>query len=220
MAQRNKKDKQPPGPPSKPIDLKVQLAGFGPMGALQVLDPVQRPYWAVVEFPRTSVSVKGTAQASFLSPGMYLRLHGVVADEKKGTLADDVTTVTVFTPRSENSLGIVPYETPEGEEADKAKAGELEFSGQLVSLKKGKFQLQAGNVVVSGKLAEELSVKLNLGDLTVVPLGTELHVRGQLFEPDRIVCDLVETTLAEPLGQPAKKKRTRPSSKGKKAEQE
>lgn len=210
-AQRNKKDKPPGGLPSKPIDMKVQFVGFGPMETLQVVDQEQRQYLARVEFPRTSVSVRGQADVSFLAPGMYVRFRGAIADEKKGLLAEELTELTVFTPRSENALGVEPARDEE------EKAGELEFSGQIISLKKGKFQVQAGEAVVSGKLADEIKVKLNLGDISVVPFGSELHIRGQLFEPDRIVCDVVETTLPESVGQPGKKKRTRPPAKGKKS---
>lgn len=213
LAQRNKKD-QPPGQPSKPFDMKVQLAGYGPMNTLQVVDQDQRQYLARVEYPRTSVSVKGEADASFLGPGMAVRFRGSIADEKKGTLADEVGEMTVFTPRTENAFGVEPYR------GDDEKPGELEFSAQLLSLKKGKFQAQAGECVVSGKLADDVKVKLHLADLTVVPFGAELHVRGQLFEPNQVVCDVVEATLPEPVGQTTKKKRPRPPAKGKRAAKE
>lgn len=211
-AQRQKKD-QPP--PSQPVDWKVQLVGFGPKDSLQVIDAEERRFLARVEFPRTSVSVRGKADASFLAAGMYIRFRGAIADEKKGLLKDEVAELTVFTPRTENAVGV---ETYRGE--DEAPAGTLEIAGQLTGLKKGKIQVQAGDATVNGKLADDVKVEINVGDLSIVAPGSELHIRGQLFEDNHIVCDLVEATLPEMSGPPAKKKRGRAPAKNKRGDAE
>lgn len=200
---RRDRDQGPPQPPM-PADVSGQLSGFD--GALvQFVDAQEQVYLAKLDPGRTSVIVSGTADVTFLRPGLVVRFTAPLDD--KGNGLEELAELTLITPGPTTAPGV-------SSENAQDPRGPYDVIGQIRSLKKNKLVVVAGEVQVTVALAEEPKIEVKVSDVSWASVGDAVTVKGLYAGPGQIVADLIEVKLREPLtGGKKKKKRSPPPSK-------
>lgn len=199
-AQRRRDREQQPPPQPMPADVTGQLTGFD--GALvQFVDAQEQVYLAKIDPGRTSVIVSGTADLSFLRPGLVVRFTAPL--DEKGNGVEDLAELTLITPGPTTTPGV-------SSENAQDPRGPYDVIGQIRSLKKNKLVVVAGEAQVTVVLAEEPKVEIKVSDVSWASPGDAVAVKGRYAGPGQIVADLVEVKLREPLSAGKKKKKRAP----------
>jgi hypothetical protein len=129
----------PPGgaPQGPPLDVKGTIEAIQ-MAAMTVTTDANVKMM-VQPAPTCKIEVKGTAEAGFLAPGMYVSFSADV-DKKKGATTEKVSKLTLFMPNPDKKPGVT---APGG--GDGGKGGppveKLEVAGQITSVKNGSLSL-------------------------------------------------------------------------------
>ncbi len=149
------------------------------------------------------ISFTANAEVSFLRPGMYVQLSGVV--NKKGQLAEPVSSLLIYTPQNRTDMGVYP-ENAGGEAAnplaglfmpDEPESNEqpakgkgvkrvvedqpYRIGGVLSSLKGERFTVSAGGVQIKGELSEKVKVRVSTSNLAFAQLGDKVEMEGWYY---------------------------------------
>jgi hypothetical protein len=151
------------------------------------------------------VQVTGTADRSFLQPGLFVKFSGEM--DAKGVLQDELKELEIFTPKGKNVTGIFPP----GSDAtvkplNRFEPGKYDFRGRVMSYKDGELVVVASKKITS-KVAMGAEIKVNVQDLSFASVNDELKIRGWNYErnipkqgrPGQAVAKVIEVTLAKPL---------------------
>lgn len=173
----------------KDTEFEGQLKGMIPQQNLLVgVGATQQPVYILVKPGVTRTHVSGMADTSVLKPKLYVRFTANVAED--GTIAEPLKEIEVMTPYAPGQWPAVV-------------AGEGEVAGQITGYsKEGEIKvriLAQGDTIkmVSGKVDENASVKLEISDLSIARPGSKLHVRGKEYEPTKIIAEHVTVELVE-----------------------
>lgn len=166
----------------------------------------------------TTIRVTGDAEPEWLRPGSYVKFTGDI--DKKGSVQKDIDEIEIITAGDKGSLGLfTPAEgdTP-GKVVRNAVSGTYVIKGRLTKNQDGRILVLAGSRQVTGRLGEELAVKLNVDDHTLAQAGDTVKVKAWYFEktrpvsafnqPGRAIAEEVTITLARPLAYTGKKARS------------
>jgi len=180
--------------------LKGQLVAARP-GMIHWTDSSDKPFYVKI-LPTTYVQVLGQADPDFLRPGLLVRFSGEI--QGRGTMAEPIEELTIFTPREGYVIGIYN----DGDDPTRTDGPKL-VAGRLKSIKNGKLIVVAGDQQVKAELAEEPTIKVDINDYSLAATGDEITVSGLGFEQDKIEATGIEIQLTERLTS-GKKKRPRP----------
>jgi hypothetical protein len=162
--------------------------------------------WLVEIKPeQTKIVITGTAEPAFLRTGLHVRFEGEI-DEKRNLQAD-ITELEVFTPQGKNGLGLFSDNSPTAKPIGKAAAGKYQIRAKVIGLKDHEITLAAGSKKLSGKVADDVAVKVASEDLTNVHDGDGVSVTGwynpankaAAGKPGQAVAEELTITLAKPL---------------------
>jgi hypothetical protein len=129
----------PPGgvPQGPPLDFKGTIDAIQ-MAAMSITSDASVKM-VVQPAPNCKIEVKGSAEAGFLSPGMYVSLSAEI-DKKKGSTTEKVAKLTLFMPSPDKMPGV---NSPGGGEGGKGgpPVERLDVAGQITSIKNGTLSL-------------------------------------------------------------------------------
>ena len=164
-----------------------------------------------------SITLTGTAEPSWLRPGMPVRLTARL--NKRRQAVEPITEISVITPREGYRMGIFPEEglgaggfgfEEDGEKRPAAAGITCLVNGRLTGFKNGEIAVAAGGAPVRGKLAEEATIKVDVADISFARPGDKVHVEGFYFQKGQAIVTLVEIEAAEPFTGPEPKKKPAP----------
>ncbi|MCA9265315.1 MAG: hypothetical protein KDA60_15750 [Planctomycetales bacterium] len=202
---------------------KGELMDFRP-GFLQVKDKEENVWILKVEAKPEDIVVEGTAEASWLQPGMFVRFTAQLS--KKGQAEAPIEKLTVYTPRPDYVTGVIeepnegaPFvfgEEPAAEKKKTPNASSYLVAGQLVRVNGNEILVNANGPRVTATIAAEPEIDVELlGDYSMVRKGDTVSFKGRAFQLGQAVVDKVEVKATEPFKAaeqpepPAKKKRSR-----------
>jgi len=188
-------------------DVKGKIVDMNPnTGIISMLDAQEQLYMVKVDPKHTSIVVQGTADASYLRPGVFVRFETEL--DKKGAGTADVTAFELYTPKEEFEVGIASKEIGQ-------TSGPVIVAGQIRGLKKKKLTVLAGNDQVTVTVSEEPEVKINTRDLSMVRPLDEIWVKGRYAAQGGILADSIKVDLQPPdeNAPDSKKKRSRSRDK-------
>jgi hypothetical protein len=188
-------------------------------GLLQVKDEEGQAW--LVQMPRNldQVSYVGTAKADWLRPGMWVRFRG--SFNARGQMETPLGELSVFTPRRDDRLGLMPEERfGEGLFGDdkpsargpgaKAEAVPYSVAGRVAGLSRGKMRVAAGPMPLVVDLPDEVRISIDVADVTLARQGDVVEVQGwsSPMAPYRVMARRVTIRSEEPLtGQPESPRR-------------
>jgi hypothetical protein len=220
----------------KPLNVAGTLKGVAP-GVIQV-EASEKEVWLLkVEAKPEDVSFTGSAEKSFLQPGMFLEFRSPV--NKRGMVLEPIASLTVFTPSEARAPGVQADGDlgggggalfNEGKEEKKGEAKEKKApkgkGDDTVYLVRGAISKigRAGDVTVSAagaqvkfNLAEDCKISVEVNELSYVALGDKVTVQGWYIEdqPGQGAASKIEVSAAKPLTSGVKKKPTKPVKEAK-----
>jgi hypothetical protein len=164
--------------------------------------------WLLELRPETTVSIEGEADGSYLRPGLAVELTGSV--NEKLTLDDPIEEIEVFSGKGRSSQGLFsPDESDEDAKPLKnPEVGKYRIRGRVRTVKDGTIVVAAGRFMISGKLGEEVKVKINLDDARKAKFGDKMTVKAwyyditkpnpTLMRPGKALAEEVKITLSDP----------------------
>jgi hypothetical protein len=197
--------------------------------------------WLVqVEARPQDLSFTGSADATFVKPGMWIRFTTKLT--RRGDAQEPIATAEIYTPREGFGVGVYPEGAdaggggeggalfaPAGEEKPKpepkAKVREEDIvyrvGGQVSRISRlGELTINAGGTSVKATLAEDAKISIDVADLSFLRVGDSIEVRGwyPAGTKGRAIANQVTASSAEPLSDPSKKKKPAPAATEKPAE--
>lgn len=193
-------------PDAEVLEEEGTVVGVAPAG-LQMLSKETNTPWVVQITRQSEVKVTGTAEPSFLRPGLPVRFTAEV--DEKGRLQQDLAELEIVTPSGKGAVGVFEVGAEENARpVGKLTAGTYDIRGKVGSLKDGELTVQAGKKIV-GKLADDAKITVNVQDLTYAVPDSEVTVQGFYFKrmapdantqrPGQAMAKMVHVTLAKPL---------------------
>ena len=199
-------------------------------GAILVLGAGGDKWLVSVDPKAKDVSFTGTADVSWVQPGMGVRFTTKL--DKRGKALEPIGSLLVVTLREDYQPG-VQSEAPAAEKGSSdlftepknpkekpvkkkkeplAENQTYTVTGQLTSLKNGKFTVSAAGMTVSGELAEKLKISFDITDFQYLRQGDAIKFSGMAYEEQKSIvwANSLTVTAAEPLVGEAK-----PTKKGK-----
>ncbi|HEV3004725.1 MAG TPA: hypothetical protein VGX78_09695 [Pirellulales bacterium] len=154
-----------------------------------------------------TVEVTGTAETSFLKPGLLVRFHVKL---EKGNVEGDVAALEIVTLSEKVQLGLNHEPVPGKTLKELEKAGPVDYIavGRVKSFKNGLLQVSTGgDKDLKVKLSETAEVKVDVDDLSFASSGDTVEIKGRITQlpfnggevPGRVVADEMKVTLAKPL---------------------
>jgi hypothetical protein len=174
--------------------------------------------WILETGDQTRVTVNGEAERECLRSGMFVQFKGEL--NKKGALQNDVEEVSIVTAEDKSSLGFFAVEDEDrpGKPVRNPTGGEYIVRGKLLTYRDGQFMVLAGSRKLSGKMAGDLKVKLDVDDLSLAQTGDSVKVKAWYYEKTRpvaafnqagrAVAEEITITLSKPLAYTGKKPRS------------
>lgn len=160
-------------------------------GMIQWTDSQDTPCYVKI-LPGTYVQVLGEAEPNFLRPGLLVQFTGTI--QGRGTVAEPIEEITIFTPRDGYSIGVVD------EDGDsKRDDGPKKIAGQLKSIKNGKITVVAGKQTIKAELVEEPTVQIDISDYSLAAPGDEITISGLGLDRTKIEATGIEIQLTEKL---------------------
>jgi hypothetical protein len=174
------------------------------------------------------VSFTGTAEPSFVKPGMWVRFQTKLS--RRGDAAEPIDSVEVFTPREGYQAGVYADAAsggsgnaanlfgddpqPEAKPKTKPKANDEDtvytVAGQVSKISRsGELTINAAGTSVKAKLADEAKVRLDMAVLTFLREGDKIEVSGwhPAGQKGRAIATQVSASAAQPLADNSKKKK-------------
>jgi hypothetical protein len=200
-------------------------------GLIQIRDS-KTEAWLLQIVAETKITIEGEAERDYLRPGLAVQFTGKI--DKKGALQKPLGEIELFSPKGKLSIGLFP----EGDDGPDAKpdrtgsGGTFHIKGKLISFRDGELVVSAGSRKISGQVADEFTVKVNLDDPSVAQNGDTVKVKAWYYDNSKPMPALnrlgkaraeeITITLAKPLAPSVKKNRppekaARPTGKSTKA---
>ncbi len=176
--------------------------------------------WLIQVVPGLSqVRVRGAATPAFLHAGLLVRFSGEIDDA--GVLKHEIKELEVFTPVGRYITGAFINGADENAKPiGKIIAGAYDFRGKVISYQTGGLQIVAGKKI-SGKVAGDAKIALNLQDISLAQADDALKVKGYYFKggepspsknrPGQALGRMIEITLAKPLTMAAQNRPIKPT---------
>lgn len=212
-------------PGSAPIRGTGEILNIRP-GLLQLQAADGEKWLLKLEAPPTRVQVRGTAEPSWLRPGMLVRFSTTL--DNQGNSETPIEQLYVFTPRPEYRIGVFAEvaftsDEPPADEPKRLRrkrgersAGPFLVAGRLASLKEGNIRVNAGRRAIQAKLADNAKIEVDvLGDYSMVRRGDHVDFKGRFYKKGEAVANELTFTTAKAFsGEPQGKPRRRTSSSG------
>jgi hypothetical protein len=190
------------------------------------------------------LSFTGSADASFVKPGMWIRFTSKLT--RTGNAKEPIASAEIYTPREGFGVGVMPEDAGLGgggerggalfaptEEKPKAKAKPepkvrdedvvYRVGGQITRISRlGELTINAGGTSVKAKLTEDAKINVDVADLTFLQAGDKIDIRG--WHPagtkGQGVANQVTASALQPLTDTSKKKKPVPAAAEKPAAEE
>jgi len=172
--------------------------------------------WKIQIDPRArDVAIHGSAEPSFLQPGMFVAFRGVF--DKRGIPQDDVRALRIFTPREDSRLGVMPVaqdkigsllEKTEEKQAKPITTAPFDVAGPLQAVgKEGQITVSVGLMMVQAKLSDKVQIAFELHDLRLMQPGDTVEASGWAHPMQELVlvAQRLTVTSAKPLAAPTGK---------------
>jgi hypothetical protein len=167
--------------------------------------------WLVRLQNDTKTDIEGTAESSYLRPGMTVRFSGKL--DKKFNVELPIKELVIFpTPQSKGGLGIFvgsgtkPVRKPESNK-------KYEIRGKVTQFKGGQIVVTAAGKKIWAELGKDVKIKYISHDLDEAKKGDGVKVSGWYYEQPVIgqrqinaVATSVSITLSKPLAASNEKK--------------
>jgi hypothetical protein len=211
------KGKQP-NVPKTDLNLAGTVKEVG-AGLFQVADDAGELWVVKVEARPMDIRYTGSADGSFLRPGMFVRITSKL--DRRGVTADKVTDWTVFTQSPDTPPGIKAesgrtigpglFVDPKDEKKPKSKTTydpTYEIAGRISKISRTEVTIDAGGTQVRAQLAEMANVSLDLTDLSFLRPGDKVELSGWHVtdEKGRYWATRVTATASSSLSDRAAKK--------------
>jgi hypothetical protein len=164
--------------------------------------------WLLELRPQSTVLIEGEADASYLRPGLAVELTGSVND--KLTLDEPIEQIEVFSGKGRSSQGLFPPDesNEDAKPLRNPEVGKYRIRGRVRTVKDGQLVVAAGRFMISGKLGEEVKVKINLDDASKAKFGDKMMVKAwyydtwkpnpALMRPGKALAENIKITLSDP----------------------
>jgi hypothetical protein len=171
-------DAQGPGwmPPNADMFEKDgKIVGTFPHGIQ--METTRGAKWVIQVLPQQSqVKITGTADPAFLHPGLHIKFSGDIDD--KGVLQSELKELEIFSPAGKNNIGIFPTGSDEkSKPVPRPGAGSYDIRGRVLVYRDGEIVIVAGKKL-TGKVAAEAEIAVNVQDLSFAQPEDELTVKG------------------------------------------
>lgn len=200
-------------------------------GVLQIATGEGDMWLLKLEAKPQDVTFSGTAEKSFLRPGMFVEFRAQVS--KKGVVAEPVANLIVFTPSEGRRPGVDPDSAgggdgglfnepkdekkpdPKAKKSTRLKADDTVYrvAGAISKVgRAGDLTVSAGGRQVRFNLAEDCKISIDINDLSFVSIGDKITVDGWFLKgrPGEGAANKIEVTATNPLTDGSKKKQTKP----------
>lgn len=228
------------GQNAKPMKENVRAAGTikdAGMGMLHVVGAGGDQWLVKLEANPRNVSFVGTAEPSWLQPGLLVRFSGRI--DRRGKLVDPIGMMSVISLREGYQIGIMPeggrgkdgpglFEEPKPEKTPvKKPAGPPEpiailVIGRLTTIKNGKFTIDAGGKQLKGELEEDARISIDVADLSWVRAGDKVELQGWAYPQQKNLVHAQDITItaSTPLASDKKRPPTKEGKEGKEKDKE
>ena len=185
-------------------------------GLLEVKTATGDSWLLKVDARGEKVSVAGTADRSFLRPGMLVRFTAELT--KKGETTEPIKQLAVFTPRPGYGLGLLREPGSDQQNAEppargkrnaRSKlAGTYLVAGRLSGIKNNVLQVSAQRRNVRGELAEDVKIDVDvMGDYSMIRPGDEVEFTGSFLQKGKAIAKSLKFTATKPFSRPQRKAR-------------
>ena len=197
-----------------PYDKTGNIVEVGPQG-IQIKDADGKTMNVGFDKDTKSVTVTGTAEPGFLSPGLLVRFTAPMTS--KGQVQEKIKELAVVVLSETNKVGAQPDLEPGKELKEAEKEGPVTWIvvGTVRSFKNHQLQVIAGKAI-KAEVADDCKITIDVNDYTIAQEGDEIAVVGRQFQdsqtvgettvPGQVIADKVDITLVKPLSAPGKKK--------------
>jgi len=169
----------------------------------------------VVKLPDRNQGVTYTGQAhpNWLRPGMLVSLSAKL--DKRGKASSPVKDIAVISPSEDTKIGAYPDVTAAGatlfsnESAEKRAAKPVAYSitGKITGMRNGKMRVQAGRVGLEFEVADDASVRVQVGDFRLTQVDDTAVIQGWHYKgkPQQVQARSISIESSKVLGEPQKK---------------
>jgi hypothetical protein len=205
-------------PNSLSLEGEGTLDGF--QGQIIKFRDAKNEAWLLVVVPQTAMTIDGQADGDYLRPGMTVELTGEF--DKKYALTGPIAEISVIGGKGKPMLGLFsPDDDPQdAKPLRNPEAGKYRIRGKLASVKQGELLVVAGRTKITGTLADDAKVKLNLDDFSTAQFGDAMKIKAWYTDvdkpnatfnrPGKALAEAVTITLSQP---PSTGKRPRASNR-------
>lgn len=189
------------------IEIEGTIGMVGP-GMIQ-LRTLTGELWLFRIPPTAKVEVKGTAEKSFLRPGMFVRFRATV--DPKGHATSKVPQLTIRNPSIHEPPAMIPEAggliSPEPAGPRKKKEKETvplpyQVFGRISSVKDGQYLVLTPQGAVTFELEETAKIDVDMTNLICVRRGDRVAIKGVVLAPGRGEAKEVRIELSSPLTGP------------------
>lgn len=210
-------------PNAQAFEEEGKVAGVAP-GGLQLLTDQNQPWLVQIVPLKTAVKITGTAEPGYLRPGVCVKFAAAV--DAKGNLTEELKELEIYTPSGKVKFGTFPTGSDENAKPiGKLTDGTYDFRGKVVVYRDGELTVVAGKKI-TGKVAPDAKIAVNVSDLSFAQPDDEVRVRGWERsrpngpQPGIAIGSEVEIALSKPLAGVPQKGGNRPAKPGKNKEPE
>ena len=204
------------------------------MGGMEVVAGGGERYVVHLEPQAQQIEYVGSAELSWLHPGLLVRFSAIV--DKRGRLTEPVSHFDVITMRDGYQLGMVTgrpgtVTTTRGAVCFRTRSRKnprsrprrrrlpnrctVTIIGRLGEVKNGKFQVSVPGKTLKGEIAEDAKVSVDYGNLSLVRPGDKIDFQGwspvgmkQFVYASSITVTATEKLVGESKKKPRAKTRT------------
>ncbi len=200
-----------------PKELKTQFQGAGTVdavvpGGLRV--NAAGANWLVKFDKNCKIEVTGSADPSFLRPGLLVRFTADI--DKKGKTTAPLNELEIVSPQNAmvfaraRATAAAKGPSEAGEEGETPEATGM--VGRITAVKNGELTIETGGGSIRATLGPNPAVKVNANDYTLAQQGDKVDVKGWFIQAPDAVAQDVKITLSTPLGG-SKKAASKPAEK-------
>ena len=164
--------------------------------------------WVVKVDPRTTVSIEGVADLSYLKPGMTVELTGnVTADE---AIAEPLAEIDVINSKARLPLGLFEVGETDGDAKPvrNPEPGEYRVRGRITKVNDKELSISAGRFKIAATAADDMKVVLAVDDPRLAQFGDQMKVKAWYYDigkpnptlnrPGQALAEEVNITLSNP----------------------
>jgi hypothetical protein len=145
----------------------------------------------------TRVTILGTAEPEFLSPGMYVQFTAAI--DQQGTVQGKVAELLIYEPE-ETTGPILAAEGDPGQPKTNADGVPIYFvRGQVRSNRNGELMVATTGKSVKMPLAEVQKINVGLHNLALASAGDKVSIVGKEVDKTKVLGERVDVTLSKPL---------------------